>query len=60
MNGLVKSKYKKEKIGQPFKVFENKFNRKFHSEKIFKKLVKDIIYLIDASDQPMIELSYAP
>lgn len=36
---------KRKKIGQPFKVFENKLNRKFYSEKRFKKLVTDITYL---------------
>ncbi len=43
-NCKVKVK-KRKKMGQPFKVVENKLNRHFTSNKRFQKLVTDITYL---------------
>lgn len=43
-NCRVKVKRKK-KIGQPFKIVENKLNREFQANAPFKKLVTDITYL---------------
>ena len=43
-NCRVKMK-RKNKIGQPFKIVENKLNREFQADTRFKKLVTDITYL---------------
>lgn len=43
-NCKVKVK-KRNKIGQPFKIAENKLNRQFNSNERFQKLVTDITYL---------------
>lgn len=43
-NCKVKVK-KRKKIGQPFKVVENRLNRQFKTDKRFQKLVTDITYL---------------
>lgn len=43
-NCKVKVK-KRKKIGQPFKVVENKLNRQFGSNERFQKLITDITYL---------------